>query len=111
MNTITRTFDTIVNHLRAQGVRCLGRHGSNTWYNDKGQACAIGCLVTKEIIDEAMDDGYTVSSMLPELGYDRNVALDFMKVHDTIEVSLWETEFERLALKYEVTYESVQVPA
>ncbi len=48
-------FDTVVEHLAAQKVRCANEKGECLYRGPKGRKCAIGCLIPDEVYEPRME--------------------------------------------------------
>ena len=50
-----KIFNTVVNHLFTQRVRAVDAEGNCVHRTETGRSCAVGCLITDEEYDSAMD--------------------------------------------------------
>ena len=106
------TFNTVVNHLRKQNGRSMASTEEGdiqcAYRGVNGDKCAIGCLIKDEYYHEKIEgldigtflvrDAVAKSGCLAELG----ILSDLQSMHDNCEPSIWETEFSKLAVKYNV---------
>lgn len=116
--TLQEIFDTVVAHLREQGVAC--KNSDNCVYrNSAHQACAVGCLIPDSIYRPALEENGVIRlyqwNYLPEffaaygITTEDTTALELMAdlqcTHDTNNPINWELSFSSLATNYSLTYE------
>jgi hypothetical protein len=116
--TLQEIFDTVVAHLRDQGVQCRNIFGCQ--YRGPDQtACAVGCLIPDSLYTFNIEGQniYTLfnSNKIPEFftafgityGNDPklNLLTKFQSIHDNIEPIQWESRFSSLATNYSLAYE------
>jgi hypothetical protein len=110
-------FDTVKNHLLAQGERCVGVNDSCA-YRSGSMRCAVGVLIPDEYYTSEME-GITASTIGCSRNgqgvYDYNVPewfrdnADFLeelqKLHDDEPVESWERKLRELAGSYKLKWE------
>jgi len=96
-------FNTMVNHLRAQGKRSTDGRGCR-YRGLGGLKCAIGALIPDEKYDACIE-GYSVDAAMvlgllnqPELDVD--MLLEMQELHDKMEVKDWASGFVHVAKRY-----------
>ena len=106
--TAQEIFDTIVNHLRAQGAPAIDV-ASCKYRASNGFKCAVGCLISDEQYNTEME-GKLVSSLIIYgwLPKDFESHLSLLKcmqfIHDDHSVGKWETQFRITAGLYNLQY-------
>lgn len=118
------TFDTIVNHLRAQGCRAATFNDSEyvsickyrTEVDGRLLKCAAGCLIPDDrykpefegsslYVDYQLRSKLTTPGFLiKELGHDTDLVFQLQEVHDGVDVEFWEGAFKSVALKNGLIY-------
>lgn len=102
-------FDQAANHLLAQNERSSEEFGAGcTYRNNDGLKCAVGCFISDDEYRPDME-GNSVDSVISEQGLQvgDDVALLLRKLqdlHDNKDVHDWESELERLAQIFELTF-------
>lgn len=123
MPTKQETFDAVVKHARTQR-RKSEDHSSCLYRTEDGLKCFAGALVP----DDRYRPGYegplfeypngstepgeltAIAEIIVEGGHDINFVYDLQRVHDSKEVSEWESEFSRIALEQSLVYAPPESP-
>lgn len=102
--TAQQVFDQIVTHLRKQGVPSKAKISCHYRYN--GLMCAAGCLIAEEEYKAEWEGkswwGLADVNVVPTVH--RELICDMQAVHDEMGVDAWESEFKRVATKYNLEY-------
>lgn len=107
-------FDTMVTHLRAQGVKASYQADDGTtmclYRAEGGRKCAVGCLIADEHYEEFMENTTpnatpVMNALESSLGYKlTDHELEFLEemqtVHDAHDVNAWELCFDRIANEF-----------
>jgi len=117
MRTAQELYDQIVHHLRVQGCKSQMSNGDLCMYrNPEGLSCAIGCLIPPEEYDPKMEDkgidGLIDSFLLSKELYDEfnnsyELLYRMQRIHDSIPVEKWETNFRMVAEQLNLKYPSL----
>lgn len=112
-------YDTITTHLRKQGHKSLLQnqlvsHLSGKTvicaYRGAGEdKCAAGILIGNDDYKQTMEgiSWYDVCRWLSnasELREHEDLIISMQNIHDNYEVDHWEAMFNKVAIKYELTY-------
>lgn len=114
MRTAQELFDTIVTHLRTQGVQskdemkgvCLYRGPNST-------KCAVGILIPDELyrpnmednnIDSLIEKDLVPSELVEEFSSNKALLLDLQYVHDQSLPEYWEEGLSHVARKHHLQY-------
>ena len=114
-------FDTVVNHLRKQGVKAQRQSEGSTFEDDKfcayradgGLSCAAGCLIHDDEYRAWMENTQfrgllsmklTPASLKERLLPHINLIADLQTTHDCYEVNQWEGRFKDTAAIHRLVY-------
>ena len=117
MMTKQEIFDTVVTHLRAQGIRSM-RGCTCVYRGPEGRKCAIGALIPDEDFKPEWE-GYIVGSRSEEPGnqelqdyfvfkfglHNIGFLIDLQRLHDRDDLYTpsWEEQFVRMATNHGLT--------
>ena len=116
-------FDKVVTHLRKQGCKALAktRAGKTVCHyrGDNNTACAVGCLIEDSEYRPWME-GLAAIAVLkhPEVPASLKMRLKdhtpllarLQNVHDTVELELWEKEFQMTTERFKLKYSRAVTP-
>lgn len=119
--TKQETFDTVVNHLRKQGVKAVANVVGNAvcrYRAPGGLKCAAGCLIPDDRYNPALEgEGVhpsvdltlppcrlAVTRLIQELGHDLPLVSRLQTIHDASYPPYWEVHFESLAKSVDLVY-------
>jgi len=116
-------FDTVVNHLRAQGRKSINESSGVCLYRGPdGTKCAAGILIPDELYKPEMEGnnfGFLISNMTRDRGefqYSHELAEMFLdtntryfisllqSTHDSYDIKDWEKRFANLAREFALVY-------
>jgi hypothetical protein len=111
-------FDTVIHHLRTQGIRATNAAGQCVYRGENGTKCAFGVLIPDALYKPEMEgvNAYSVCERNPELGRlfppdVRRLLSSLQSVHD-MHGSFSGTDFEcalkRIASEWRLTYTEPQ---
>jgi hypothetical protein len=120
-------FNIMVTHLRNQGVRATDYWGCVYFREEDGAKCAVGCLIPEGVYSPTMEGNGSILSLLtakehwdnlanewagnfmfPKLvkhleGVNRQMMFNMQTIHDSKDVTEWETGFAQVAETYKLT--------
>jgi hypothetical protein len=104
-NTVNEqlAFDTVAKHLLAQKEQCTDDHGGCRYRNEKGQKCAIGCLIPdSQYRPELEGEKISCTSVQAAIGPEFQAAsLELMgnlqEIHDDYDPSEWRVALRGVA--------------
>lgn len=106
-------FDYVVDHLRRQGEEARNIGGSCVYRNNRGQSCAVGCLIPDELYDRELEtDSPSNTSFWKVLNLnapssDRvRLLADLQLTHD-LGKGHWEEQLIHVADKRSLTFEGL----
>lgn len=109
MKTAQQIFDTVLNHLRAQGIASRDDNGSCAYRGKNGASCAIGCLIPGSFYHKSIE-GFTVNNVrvmdiMQKLGISDHEKLlgRLQRCHDGME-SEWESKMKFIAGYFGLDY-------
>ncbi len=106
--TYQEIFDRVCEHLADQGQPALDNQGECRYRNDKGQMCAIGCLLDDSEYDPKME-GELVRVLFDKFphiskkftGININFLRELQEIHDKmVDVSVLKDELKYLSRRY-----------
>lgn len=112
------TFDTIVNHLRAQGRPARLQGASFCMYRaPDGTKCAAGVMIPDKLYSHSMEfksikavvDREEYSELRDLLGDNVPIIQALQEIHDDNAVPNWEQGFEAVAHSFQLSYTPPQV--
>lgn len=110
MPTQQQTFDTVVTHLRKQGVQSRKGTGMCMYRGSGGLMCAAGCLIPDDKYDTGME-GFSASSVggrprnvLEDEGHDIPLVQSLQVTHDLRLPHEWEEQFMVIACANDLKY-------
>lgn len=115
--SLQNTFDKVVAHLRQQNCRAMDEILGCRYRGENNTKCAAGCLIPDELYQPEMEgEGFSgtgdmclAQRILHKLGYDTYFVKELQSIHDRHPVKDWETQFEKLAQKYSLKYQPLEV--
>jgi hypothetical protein len=117
MNTLTEqeVFDTVINHLRAQGHQATDKD-SCVYRSLSGDKCAAGSLIQDDeyqpwmenhLIIKVLKDDRCPTSLQQRLTPHLPLITELQRIHDRNEdVNEWEIRWARTATDYKLAYRS-----
>jgi len=112
-------FNRVVAHAREQGRRSMLSTGSCAYRGEDGTKCFIGALITDEayywrlecqgVSSHEVHEALAASGVIVETTEDRNLCSRLQTIHDGSGLhgdtqQEWETEFQTVALAFDLTY-------
>ena len=104
-----KMFDTVVTHLRNQGVPAINDNFSCMYRSPSGLSCAIGCLIPDDVYHKGME-GLTIENLLDKYPQvkkyiaDNELAMALQEVHDSRVASQWEAQLSEVADAFGLVY-------
>lgn len=109
--TAQEVFDTVVAHLRKQGVRSIDENGKCLYRGPNDTKCAVGCLIPNESYHpafETMSSGWVIRQPGLARLKQHKVLLGVLQiVHDYHDIWRWETSFQETAKEFNLQYTPV----
>jgi hypothetical protein len=99
-------FDTVVAHLRKQGVRATDANVCR-YRTASGLKCAVGCLLTDEEarqVEGFSVDGDYFRQHIPSCEPHIRLLRRLQSIHDVYEPEQWESQLRTIANEYELEY-------
>ena len=110
--TPQETFDRVVAHLRAQGIKSMDKNGC-MYRGPNGTSCAVGCLIEDSefspILERRTINGLLSANDTPLTIKERliphHILLQWLQnAHDNYDVEDWEKRFQSVAERFNLIY-------
>ncbi len=115
--TEQQLFDTIVNHLRAQGRKSLNEDGKPAYRGVNGCRCPIGAMLLDNDYSPKMENNTVIQllggkllskKLIKEWEPHQYFLQRLQYVHDHVDVDMWESNFEWIAREYGLNHSPIK---